>query len=103
MGADTVVVRDDQILEKPKSVEAAHSMLRSLSGRSHEVVTGCVIVYAPRTPGDEPEVIGFVEATEVEFAELSDELIAAYVECGEPMDKAGAYGIQGRGGSFVRG
>ena len=102
IGADTVVVNDNTILEKPKSTAAACAMLSSLSGRSHSVCTGVALVYAP-LKGDEPDVVVFVESSDVNFAELRPELIDAYVASGEPMDKAGSYGIQGMGGSFVTG
>lgn len=100
VGADTVVVHDEAILEKPKSEDAAKQMLARLSGGAHEVITGVVLAYAA---GDEPHLHGFVETTQVEFGALPPEAIDAYVASGEPMDKAGAYGIQGAAGSFVRG
>lgn len=103
VGADTVVVHDATILEKPKSVEAAKAMLHSLSGRTHEVCTGVALVYAPMEDDGEPHVVTFVETTTVHFAELSAGNIDAYVASGEPMDKAGGYGIQARGGAFVSG
>jgi len=95
IGADTVVVIDGQILEKPKSREAAVAMLQRLSGRSHEVVTGVALLYRGQAAGAAVEQL-FAERTEVEFASLPAALIEAYVESGEPMDKAGSYGIQGR-------
>lgn len=95
IGADTIVVLDGKILGKPRDEKEAKEMLRSLSGRVHRVITGYCIVK------DGKEVKGAVE-TEVEFYELSDEDIAWYVATGEPMDKAGAYGIQGKGGLFVK-
>ena len=103
VGADTVVVRDDTILEKPKSASAAVEMLTSLSGRDHEVCTGVALIYPPLSSGEECLVHTFVERTRVQFAPLPHEVILAYVESGEPMDKAGSYGIQGAGGSFVAG
>eukprot|EP00047_Mylnosiga_fluctuans_P020020 m.88170 g.88170 ORF g.88170 m.88170 type:complete len:100 (+) comp8353_c0_seq2:1829-2128(+) len=72
-------------------------MLRSLSGRSHEVITGVVLLFPNRPP------VEFAETTSVEFAVLQDAEIDAYVATGEPMDKAGSYGIQSMGGLFVRG
>jgi len=103
IGADTVVVRDDAILEKPKSEDAAVAMLNSLSGRSHTVSTGVALVYAPSAGDSEPRVHSFVETTIVTFAHLNSDVICNYVQTGEPMDKAGAYGIQGAGGSFCSG
>lgn len=95
IAADTVVVVDGRVLEKPRSEGEAIEYLRMLSARSHQVLTGV----AMRTAGG--AVTNFVESTHVHFAPLSDDLIAAYVATREPMDKAGAYGIQGMGGSFV--
>ncbi len=88
LGADTVVVVDQHLLEKPVNAQDAARMLRLLSGRQHQVITG-VSVIAGGFQRTEAEV------TQVYFSKLSDEEIAAYVRSGEPMDKAGAYGIQG--------
>jgi septum formation protein len=103
VGADTVVVRDSSILEKPRSAESAQAMLASLSGRAHEVSTGVALIYAPEDGSEEPFIHSFVETTQVEFASLPSSVIDAYIASGEPMDKAGSYGIQGRGGTFVKG
>ncbi len=94
LGADTVVVVDGHILGKPENSEDATRMLRSLSGRVHRVITGICL----RTPACR---VVDVESTLVQFALLTDEEIAAYVRSGEPMDKAGAYGIQGRAAKFI--
>ena len=94
VSADTVVVRDSVVLEKPRDAADARAMLRSLSGRTHDVVTGCALFYGGRT-------VRFHETTSVSFSALSDEAIDAYVATGDPLDKAGAYGIQGRAGAFV--
>lgn len=94
LAADTVVVVDGTVLGKPADAADAAAMLRRLSGRTHEVLTGVAVAR-----GDRVEVV--VERTAVTFAELDDAEIAAYVGTGEPLDKAGAYGIQGRGGNFV--
>eukprot|EP00741_Cyanophora_paradoxa_P003361 tig00000692_g3267.t1 len=105
IGSDTVVVLDGKILEKPLDESDAHKMLSSLSGRAHDVFTGVSLI-VPRPRGDsnaEPLVRAFAERTEVQFATLSSDLIHAYIATGDPMDKAGAYGIQGAAGSFVRG
>ena len=94
IGADTVVVCDEAILGKPASDADAASMLRRLSGRTHEVVTGvCLISGGEARSG--------VERTVVTFAALSDADIAWYVATGEPRDKAGAYHVDGRGGLFI--
>lgn len=94
IGADTVVSIDGHILGKPRDEQEAYEMLRLLSGRVHLVTTGYCIV----RKGE--EITGSV-TTEVKFRELDDELIWAYIRTGEPMDKAGAYGIQGKAGLFV--
>ena len=96
VGADTVVVFDGCALGKPKDTADAQNMLKTLSGREHEVLTG-VFVCSPQMKK------GFVSTTRVEFFELSDNEIEEYVKSGEPMDKAGAYGIQGRGLRLVKG
>ena len=90
IAADTVVAVDAQVLGKPRDGEHAARMLRSLSGRAHTVYTGVTV-----RRGD--WVITEHEATQVVFGTLTEEQIAAYVATGEPLDKAGAYGIQGRG------
>jgi len=102
IGADTVVVLGDQVLEKPSSTEDARKMLRTLSGGSHCVQTGVALAYGGSEAG-KPHVHTFVEETTVTFSSLSEAEIEAYVNTGEPMDKAGSYGIQGLGGAFVTG
>jgi septum formation protein len=92
LAADTVVALDSDVLGKPESAMDAARMLHLLAARTHEVLTG---VYLIRT--DDGRTAEVVETTRVGFRELDDATIAAYVECGEPMDKAGAYGIQGLG------
>lgn len=95
IGCDTVVINENQILTKPKNKEDAFNMLRSLSGKTHRVITGVCLRYAKHT-------LSFCEKTAVEFFELSDDEINQYIATGEPMDKAGAYGIQGLGSLFVK-
>ena len=87
--ADTVVILDNKILEKPSSLENAKEMLRQLSGKSHDVVTGVCI-----GTKEDLNLSHFSVLTEVHFKELSDEEINYYVETYRPLDKAGAYGIQ---------
>ena len=102
LGSDTVVVLDGVVMGKPSDEQVAFRMLRSLSGRTHEVCTGVALV----TVGEDGTVENtetFVEATEVTFFELSDEETRRYILTGEPMDKAGAYGIQGLGRVLVEG
>jgi len=94
LGADTIVVVADQILGKPRDAADAARMLRLLSGRAHHVLTGVCLLAA-----DGIEVA--VETTAVTMRELADERIAAYIATGEPMDKAGAYAIQGRAARWI--
>lgn len=95
IGSDTVVILEDKILSKPSSKEDAYEKLKALSGKTHYVVTACCII-------NEGKASVFSEETQVEFFELSDEEIYSYIETGEPMDKAGAYGIQGKASLFVK-
>jgi septum formation protein len=94
LGADTVVVVDEHLLEKPRDVADAARMLRLLSGRAHQVITGVCLI-APDYGRTEAEV------TEVRFSTLADSEIADYVHTGEPLDKAGAYAIQGMASRWV--
>lgn len=96
VGSDTVVALDGKILGKPHSEREAAEMLRLLSGRKHKVYTGVAIVCGEK-------VKTFFDETDVEFYPLSDAEIEAYVATGEPMDKAGSYGIQGKGALLVKG
>ena len=98
VGADTVVVLDGVGLGKPVDGEEARSMLRRLRGRAHDVITGVAVVDAG-TGREEATA----EVTRVAMADVGDAAIEAYVGSGEPLDKAGAYAIQGRGGSLVAG
>lgn len=102
LGSDTVVALNDVVMGKPKDEADAAAMLRSLSGNTHVVYTGVALV--EKDPeGECGATETFVEATEVTFFELSDEEIDRYIRTGEPMDKAGAYGIQGLGRVLVEG
>ncbi len=96
VGSDTVVVLDDEILSKPLDEEDAYNKLRTLSGKTHRVITGCAIIKCE-------QIHTFSETTQVEFYPLSDEEILRYISTKDPMDKAGAYGIQGAGALFVKG
>ena len=87
ISADTIVVIDDRIIGKPIDEQDAYRILKMLSGRTHYVYTGYAIHYLNKS------IVNFVK-TEVQFNELSDELIYAYIKTGSPMDKAGAYGAQ---------
>lgn len=98
LGADTVVAQENRIFHKPKSKEDAFSMLTALAGKKHTVYTGFALL--KRT---ERGILRHVEAvgTDVYFRSLKEEEIRAYIATGEPMDKAGAYGIQGKGAFLV--
>ena len=96
VAADTIVALDGELLGKPRDAADARRMLRELSGRTHQVATGVCIAC-----GGDSQATSFVEVTDVAFYELSDEEISAYAGSGEPMDKAGAYGIQGTGGRML--
>lgn len=95
IGADTIVVKDGRILGKPKDKDDAFSMLMSLSGTTHQVYTGVALI------SSEWEA-QFCEKTDVTFYPMTKKEITDYISTGEPMDKAGAYGIQGLGGRFVK-
>ena len=115
IGADTVVACDGTILGKPKDETDATRMLKMLQGRAHQVYTGVTLCYcgkrsnmvdAERTECDKIGEKGyqelvFHEKTEVTFYPMTDDEIAAYIATGEPMDKAGAYGIQGLGARYI--
>ena len=94
VGADTVVVLNGEIIGKPKNTDDAYAILRKLSGKKHTVYTGIAVIYAGK------EYVEY-DATDVTFAELSDEDIYDYIATGDPMDKAGAYGIQGQFCVFI--
>ncbi len=96
VGADTVVLLGRRLLGKPRDPEEAASMLRALSGRTHRVVTAVAVLRAGQGPGRVAH-----EQTRVRFRTLSEGEIAGYVSSGEPLDKAGAYGIQGLGALLV--
>ena len=96
IGADTVVVRDGAILGKPRDKEDAFNMLKSLSGSWHEVMTGVAVIEKNSFRYDK-----IIEITRVKMKDLKDETINAYIDSGEPLDKAGAYGIQGLGAVLI--
>lgn len=95
LGADTIVVLNNQILEKPRNEQHAQEMLIALSGNTHQVMTAIAI-------SDQKNTLGTLVVTDVTFRDLSLTEIQDYIKSGEPMDKAGAYGIQGFGGRYVR-
>lgn len=96
ISADTVVAIDNMILGKPRSEAQAFEMLKRLSGRVHTVFTGVCVIF------EDGSAENFAERTDVEFYPLSDKEIEDYIATGEPMDKAGAYGIQEKGALLVR-
>lgn len=96
VGADTVVAYQGQILGKPTDKADAKRMLTMLSGQTHEVYTGVCVIEDGKTKT-------FYEETKVTFYEISDEQIDRYIKTGEPMDKAGSYGIQGKAAVFIKG
>ena len=93
IGADTIVVRDEEILGKPKNEDHAYEILLSLQGRAHEVYNNA----------GEKEIINHAVETKVHVHEMSEEEIRAYIATGDPMDKAGAYGIQGSFAAYIDG
>ena len=95
LGADTIVILNGEVLEKPHDTEHAARMLRKMSGQTHQVMTAVALA-------DSQHVLDCLVVTDVTFRVLTDDEIAAYIASGEPMDNAGAYGIQGLGGCFVR-
>ena len=95
LGAATIVVLNGQVLEKPQDEAHAAEMLSQLSGKSHQVMTAVALA-------DKDDVLSCLVITDVVFRPLSQQDIERYIASGEPMDKAGAYGIQGKGGCFVR-
>ncbi len=100
LGADTVVAVDGKILGKPKSHEDAERMIRLIQGRSHQVYTGVTLIYKGE---NKDRGVTFAEKTEVAVYPMTGEEIEAYARSEEPMDKAGAYGIQGRFGAYIQG
>lgn len=96
IGADTVVCKEQEILGKPRDKQEAYEMLKALSGRTHKVMTGVAIVEAPNGKS-----LVMHEETSVKFRDLSDDEIKEYIATGEPMDKAGSYGVQGKGALFI--
>ncbi|MBR0277623.1 MAG: septum formation inhibitor Maf [Clostridia bacterium] len=97
IGADTIVAYDNQILGKPKSKKDAVNMLKKLSGNTHSVYTGFTIIR-----NSDGKTITDYEKSDVTFYNIADSIIEKYVNTGEPMDKAGAYSIQGIASSFIK-
>lgn len=101
IGADTVVAAQERILGKPKDKKEAAEMIRLLEGKSHQVYTGVTLIWIKK--GEVRTRRSFAEETEVFVYPMDEEEIEAYVESGEPMDKAGAYGIQGSFAAYIQG
>ena len=101
IGADTVVSIDGKILGKPRNEEEAVNTLMMLQGNTHQVYTGVTVM--EQRENSSWKTLTFAECTDVSFYPVSEEEIRAYVAIGEPMDKAGSYGIQGAFGAYVRG
>ena len=95
LGSDTVVVYDDKILGKPENKQHAIEMLSNLSGRRHQVITAVAVVFAEKQLTE-------YSISEVQFDHIKADEIKAYVESGEPMDKAGSYGIQGHAALWIK-
>ncbi len=98
LGADTVVVYEGKILGKPKDESDARAMLSMLNGRTHSVFTGVTVIVMKNGTS---QIHSFYEETEVSMYPMTDAQISYYIRTGEPMDKAGAYGIQGKGAVFI--
>ncbi|MBI4460814.1 MAG: septum formation protein Maf [Acidobacteria bacterium] len=101
LGADTVGVIGEKMLGKPDSPEEARQMLRWLSGKEHQVMTGLCLLCPPVARDAEPQMDTRLATTAVKFCELTDEEINEYIATGEPFDKAGGYAIQGQACQFV--
>lgn len=101
LSADTMVILDGEPLGKPQDEAQAFDYLSRLSGRAHQVKTAVVLVEGPVAPGENLIMRQAIETTQVIFRHLSEKEIREYISTGEPLDKAGAYGIQGLGGNFV--
>lgn len=101
VGADTIVAFEDQIMGKPENRKCAVEMLSRLQGNTHQVYTGVTLI-GKSEKENKPFKVSFYEKTDVTMYPMSREEIAAYVDTGEPMDKAGAYGIQGRCAAFIK-
>ena len=102
LGSDTVVAADGKILGKPKSHEEAYEMIRSLAGRSHQVYTGVCIVKKGAADGKDT-VVSFYDETDVQVSGMTEAEIQEYADSEEPMDKAGAYAVQGFFARYIEG
>lgn len=103
LGSDTVVAMDGRILGKPKDEEDAFQMLQNLQGKKHQVYSGVALSVLSGATGEEIDFSNFYVKTEVEVYAMTEEEIWKYIATGEPMDKAGGYGIQGRFAEYIKG
>lgn len=101
IGADTVVVLDDEILGKPQTPQRAAGMIQKLQGRAHQVYTGVTVILCMEN--GEQHGTSFAECTDVELWPMTEDEIFTYAQSGEPLDKAGAYGIQGSFAAYIKG
>ena len=101
LGADTIVAFDDKILGKPADVDEAYGMLCMLAGRTHSVYTGVTLIFPQGADGQERDMETFHVKTDVKMYDSDKQILREYAKSGEPLDKAGAYGIQGRGAILV--
>jgi len=99
IGSDTIVSIDNHILGKPKTKEEAYRMLKMLQDNTHQVFTGVSVI---RKQNGKEEIYSFYSSTDVSFYKMTDEEINHYIDSGEPMDKAGAYGIQGKSAIYIK-
>ncbi len=99
VGADTVVAAEGRILGKPADHEDAHRMIAMLAGKTHQVYTGVTLAFCKE---NNTKIVTFAEKTDVTVYPMTEEEIHGYAEDGEPMDKAGAYGIQGKFAAFIK-
>lgn len=99
IGSDTIVSIDNHILGKPKTKEDAYRMLKMLQDNTHQVFTGVTVIHKQNGKED---IYSFYSSTDVSFYEMTDEEINHYIDSGEPMDKAGAYGIQGKSAIYIK-
>lgn len=98
LGADTTVVIDNRIVGKPEDIDDARQMIRDLSGRWHDVITGVAVT---RTDGGSDRVVSAIQTTGVKFREMTDKEVEFLVRFGDPMDKAGAYAVQAQAALFI--
>lgn len=103
IGADTIVCMEDEVMGKPKDAEDAYKIIKKLQGKTHQVYTGVTLLFHSCTPGvPSPVIKSFYDVTDVTFYEMTEEEILSYINTGDCLDKAGAYGIQGPFAIYVK-